>query len=151
MSLSNAVLARVIDIRHPVLLLDEFDELQRGDKELFAAVMQTINSGYKNSGRRTILVQVKGGDWQPKDLSTFCPKMLSGIAEIPLSTRTRCIPIFMERLGRNERVAEIDQYITEPEANALYVRCQDWTKEHLAELRDARPGAPPELGHRQRE
>jgi len=80
--LSEAVLARVIEKEHPVLLLDELDELQKGNKELLAAIMATINSGYKKSGCRVVLVQ-KRNEWEPKRLSTFCAKMLASIGKLP--------------------------------------------------------------------
>jgi hypothetical protein len=124
--LSEAVLARTIDKEHPVLLLDELDELQKGNKELLAAIMATLNSGYKKSGRRTILVQVKGRDWEPKHLSTFCPKMLASIGKLPAAARSRSIPVRMERLAPGEHVHDVDEYIIEPEANRLFSRAQDW-------------------------
>lgn len=151
MSMTNAVLARVIERDRPVLLLDEIDQIQNGDKELKAAVMATINSGYKKSGRRTILVQTKGKDWEPKHFSTFCAKALSGIANLDPATQSRCIPIRMDRLSPNEKVQDIDEYVTEPEANSIFGRAEEWAKQNLVRLRDARPSAPVELRNRQRE
>jgi len=150
-SLSEAVLGRYIEQHQPTLLLDELDKLLAGNKDLRNAVMSVINSGYKKSGKRIVNQPVKGGGWEAKELSTFCPKILASISDLPPDTQSRCTPIRMERLAHGERVAEIDEYITEPEANALFGRAQDWAKLHLKELRDARPDAPSELGHRQRE
>jgi hypothetical protein len=151
MSLTNAVMARKIDQSHPVLMLDEIDNVLAGDKELLAAIKATINSGYKKSGKRTILEPVKGGGWVAKDLSTFCPKILSGISGLPDATKSRCIPIEMERMLPGDRVDDLDEYIIEPEAGALHGRAHDWATHNLKRLKDARPTAPPELGHRQRE
>lgn len=148
--LSEALLARFIEQEHPVLLLDELDELQKGNKELLAAIMATINSGYKQSGCRIVLVQ-KGKKWEPKRLSTFCSKMLASIGKLPSAAASRSIEIRMERLGPGESVQEFDEFITEPEASALFLRAQDWARAHLQELRDARPSCPPELRNRQRE
>jgi|ERR1019366_5469469 hypothetical protein len=147
---SEALLARVIERDHPPLLLDEIDKLKRGNKEMFAAVMAVINSGYKKSGCRDILVPCKGG-WEAKALSTFCPKVLAGISDLPADTTSRCIPIAMERMFHEDRVQEIDEYITGPRANELFNRAADWAKPNLKRLRDARPDAPAALGHRQRE
>jgi Protein of unknown function (DUF3631) len=151
MSVTNAVLGRKIDQSHPVLMIDEIDNVLAGDKELLAAIKATINSGYKRSGNRSILEPVKGGGWTCKSLSTFCPKILSGISGLPDATKSRCIPIEMERMLPGDRVADLDEYIIEPEANALYARAHDWASHNLKRLRDARPTAPAELGHRQRE
>jgi hypothetical protein len=147
---SEAVLARAIDLEHPVLLLDEMDEQQKMNKELVSAIMATINSGYKRSGCRVVLV-VKGKEWEPKRLSTFCPKMLASIGKLPAAATSRSIPIRMERLAPGETVAEIDEYITEPEARDLFERAQTWADLHRAGLRDARPICPGELRNRKRE
>ena len=60
MSVTNAVLGRRIDQSHPVLMLDEIDNVLAGDKELLAAIKATVNGGYKRSGNRSILEPVKG-------------------------------------------------------------------------------------------
>jgi hypothetical protein len=150
MSMSAAVLAREIEQNHPTLLIDEFDQTLAGDKETLSLVMGAINSGYRKSGKRLVSVQVKGG-WESRRLSVFCPKVLSGISGLPAITASRCIPINMQRMKPGERVADIDEYITEPEANELSNRCEVWSKAHLKQLRDARPEGLDTLGHRQRE
>jgi len=111
MSVTNAVLGRKIDQSHPVLMLDEIDNLLAGDKELLAAIKATVNSGYKKSGSRSILEPIKGGGWVCKNLSTFCPKILSGISGLPEATKSRCIPIEMERMLPGDRVHDLDEYI----------------------------------------
>jgi hypothetical protein len=150
MGCSAAVLPRAIHEEHPVLLIDEVDQLMTADKELWATILQTINSGYKKSGTRLVSETGKGG-WTYKKLSTFCAKALSGISGLPPTTASRCISIFMERMKPDDRVVEIDEYVTEPEANELFGRCQVWSKAHLKQLRNARPKGLDELGHRQRE
>jgi hypothetical protein len=150
-STTSAVLSRAIHAFLPVLLLDELDKLQEGDKDLLAAVLATINSGYKKSGYRLLLEPVKGGGWKPKKLSTFCPKILCGINSLPKVTRSRCIPIAMERMLPGDRVHDVDEFITEPEARKLFHRAKDWAAQNLEKLRKARPDSPNGLGHRQRE
>jgi hypothetical protein len=150
MGCSAAVLPRAIHQKHPVLLIDEVDTLMEGDKELWATIRQVINSGYKKSGTK-LVSEVAKGRWTYKELSTFCAKALSGISGLPPTTLSRCVPISMKRMLPRDRVTEIDEYVTEPEANELFNRCDAWGKAHLKKLRDARPDAPQELGHRQRE
>ena len=114
--------------------------------------MQTVNSGYKKSGNRLVLEPSKDGrGWVTRKLNTFCPKVLSGISRLPPATASRCFPIEMQRMMPTDRVQEKHEYITEPEARALFRRCQAWAKTNLKALRDARPDAPEALGHRQRE
>jgi hypothetical protein len=153
MGVSVAALARAIEQDHPVLLLDEVDQYLAGDRELLAAIMQTINSGYKKSGNRLVPEPSKDGGrgWVTRKLNTFCPKVLSGISGLPLATASRCIPIDMQRMLPTDRVKEKHEYITEPEAKVLFQRCQVWGKANLKALSDARPDAPAALGHRQRE
>jgi len=150
-SCTSAVLARPIECLRPILLMDEIDKLVAGDEDLRVAIFATINSGYKDSGYRLILEPEKGGGWKPKKLSTFSPKMLGGISSLPPDTLSRCIPFEMERMLPNDRVAEIDEFITEPEGQKLCDRAQKCARENHKQLRDARPDAPASLGHRQRE
>jgi hypothetical protein len=150
-SLSNAVLSRAIDTWCPTLLLDELDQLLAGDKDLLASIMATINSGYKKSGRRVVLEPTKGGGWAVKELSTFCPKMLAGISSLPPATKSRCIPITMEKMLPRDRVEEPDEYVLEPLAKGLFSRAEAWAAANLEQLRNARPATLAELGHRQRE
>src|SRR5579864_1204282 len=77
--------------------------------------------------------------------------MLSGISSLPAVTLSRCIPITMERMLPGDRVEEIDEFIIEPEAKALFHKASAWASKNLSQLRAARPAAPSELGHRQRE
>jgi len=148
---TGSALARAIDEFHPVLLIDEFDQLRSGDRDLFAAVLAMVNSGYKKSGYRLVNLPQKGQEWKPGKQSTFSPKMLSGISILPPATQSRCIPIAMERMLPGDRVAETDEYITEPEARELFDRAERWAEASKERLRLLRPDSPPELGHRQRE
>jgi hypothetical protein len=150
-SCTAAVLSRSINDDRPVLMIDEFDQLQAGDKDLLAAILATVNSGYKKSGCRYILEPVKGGGWQRKKVSTFCPKILSGISSLPATTKTRCIPIHMERLAPGDCVSDPDEYIIEPQAAALKVRAASWAAQNLDQLAVARPDSPQVLRNRQRE
>jgi len=151
-SVTNAVLARAISNDPlPALMIDEFDELQKGDKELLASVTATLNSGYKKSGNRLILEPDGGGGWVVKRLSTYCPKIISGIGSVPDQTESRSIPVRMERLAPGDKVDDPDEYITEPQAAELKSRADAWARQHLDALRKARPDSPPELRNRQRE
>jgi hypothetical protein len=150
-SSTAAVLSRCINDDRPVLMVDEFDQLMSGDKELLAAVLATVNSGYKASGCRYILEPTKGGGWHKKKLSTYCPKILAGISSLPPSTKTRCVPINMERLAPGDSVEDPDEYVIEPEAQKLKTAAAGWAQQHLAELAVARPDSPPALRNRQRE
>src|SRR5439155_21357030 len=107
-----------------------------------AAVLATINSGYKKTGYRLLLEPQKGGGWTPRKLSTFSPKILSGISSLPQVTRSRCIPISMERMLPGDRVDEIDEFIIEPEARELFRRASLWAMQNMEQLRTARPAAP---------
>jgi hypothetical protein len=150
-SCTDAVLSRSINEDRPVLMVDEFDQLQAGDKELLAAILATVNSGYKKSGCRYILEPIKGGGWQRKKLSTFCPKILSGISSLPATTKTRCVPWPMERLAPGDHVSDPDEYIIEPQAAKLFARAARWAAQHRDQIAAARPDSPQALRNRQRE
>jgi len=146
-----AVLARTIEEEQPTLLIDEFDQTQDGDKDLLCAVMKTLNSGYKKSGKRIVLEPTRSGGWQRKSFSTFCPKILAGISSLPPHIKSRSIPINMERLAPGDHVSDPEEWVIEPQAAKLKARAETWAAQHLEELTRARPDSPPSLRNRQRE
>jgi hypothetical protein len=151
-AITNAALSRGIERFKPVMLLDELDMILKGDPETKAALLSTINSGYKCSGYRIVSEKSKGEGWDVRKLSTFSPKALAGIdGLLPDATRSRCIPIRMERAPRGHRLADPDDLIVEQESNYLFAMAAEWAKQNARNLRDARPDCPKELGHRQRE
>jgi hypothetical protein len=64
--------------------------------EGIADTLAVINSGYKRGGTRPVLVPVKGGGWDVKEMPTFSPVALAGNnPTLPDDTRSRIIRVLL--------------------------------------------------------
>ncbi len=98
---SAAVLPRKIDAECPTLLLDETDAAFRGAKDYAEALRGILNTGWRRGGKTSLCIG-QGKDISYKDFSTFCPKMLAGIGDLPDTIADRCVAIEMKRRTREE-------------------------------------------------
>jgi hypothetical protein len=142
-----AALVRKVDAEAPTLLLDESDAAFRGDREYSEALRGLLNSGWRRGGKATVCAK-KGGDWVTRDFSTFCPKAIAGIGNLPDTIVDRAIPIEMKRktVGENaarfrwREVCEVVGRLREDLAASCSVS--------LPVLTSARPEMPRELDDR---
>lgn len=101
-NISAAILYRLIEARHPTMLVDETDTIygktvtEQGD-----ALRSVLNSGYSSSGRAHRMGK-EGGQQVFEEFSTFSPKMLAGLNPLPDAVETRCIPIRLRRRLESE-------------------------------------------------
>jgi hypothetical protein len=151
---STAVLVRKIDAESPTLLLDESDAAFSGNKrqagpskEYAEALRGILNSGYRRGGVASLCVG-QGANITYKDFSTFCPKAIAGIGQLPDTVADRSIPIRLKRAPRGtvERFCERE---TPQEGYELGARVGVWCTANLERLRDARPEIPAQLSDRQ--
>lgn len=100
-SLTGPALFRTIERYGPALILDEIDQLFRRKGEDTADIVAVLNSGFQRNGQITRLV---GPKHETTQFSTFCPKILLGIANtsVPDTIRDRSIPIEMVRRNTNQ-------------------------------------------------
>jgi hypothetical protein len=144
---SAAALVRKVDAECPTLLLDESDAAFGGDKDYAEALRGILNSGYRRSGRCTVCIG-QGGNIQARDFSTFSPKAIAGIGQLPDTIADRSIAIQLRRRSTDEPCArwrERDGHLEAvPFRDALAV----WALEHIEALRAARPSLPDGLNDR---
>lgn len=144
-----AVLYRKIDARHPALLLDESDTAFGSGREYAEALRGILNSGYRRSGATSACVG-SGANITYQDFSTFCPKAIAGIGELPDTVADRCIPLRLKRArpGEVERFRRRD---VEDAATWLREELAAWAIANVEGLREARPSLPSELSARQQD
>jgi hypothetical protein len=70
-SVTAAVIYRVIEQRHPTLLIDEVDSFLSLHEEMRGI----LNSGHQRDGARVL--RSVGDEHEPRDFSTWCPKVLA--------------------------------------------------------------------------
>jgi hypothetical protein len=101
-AISPAMIPRVIEAKHPTLLLDEFDTLIIDNE----ALRGVINSGFDRGS--VIIIGVKvGEDWEPREFSPWCPQALAGIGNLPDTIADRSFKIELERKPRDVKVARL--------------------------------------------
>lgn len=129
-NMSEAALYRTIDQESGTLLIDEADTFlpNRG------AMVGILNSGYK---RKTAFV-VRGGKAGLEKKSTFCPKAIAMIGEMPETLKDRSIHIRLERKSPEEKVFPIAEEGPD-ELSLLRARLLRWVVDNGEDVADAKP------------
>jgi hypothetical protein len=147
---SAAVLIRKIDSEQPTLLLDESDAAFAGEKEYAEALRGVLNTGHRRGGKASCCVG-QGTAITFKDFSTFSPKAIAGIGNLPDTIADRSIPIRLKRAARCEHVERFRRRDVEAEALGLRGRLEAWSAVTVENLRTARPVLPDALTDRQQD
>ena len=121
---SAAALVRKTDALSPTLLLDESDAAFGGDKENAEALRGILNTGYRRSGRTTLCVG-QGANLTFKDFSTFGPKAIAGIGQLPSTVTDRAIPIELKRRTKDEPVERFRERDAGAQARPIYDHFSD--------------------------
>lgn len=145
-----AVLYRKIDAESPTLLLDESDAAFRSGEEYGEALRGILNSGHRRGGKATCCLR-QGVDTSYKDFSTFSPKAIAGIGELPDTVRDRSVPIRLKRKTQADKVERFRLRNVRPEAELLREQLEAWCGANIERLRDARPELPEALTDRQQD
>lgn len=148
---SAALLSRMINARPRTLLLDEVDRALDPKAEATKDLIAILNSGYRKGATRPVLVPVKGGEWDPQEMSTYAPVALAGNSpRLPDDTRSRIIRIVLmpDADGSAEETNWEDH--AEPAA-ALCESLEAWSETVAESVRALRPEMPEGCKGRNRE
>lgn len=106
MGASEPSIFRRIELQQPTLMLDEFDNFDIGTRKSLLAM---LNSGYKQNGIVSRMALGKSKNWDEfQDFSTWCPKVLCGIGNLPDNLSSRCITIKLRRKLSVEKTESIN-------------------------------------------
>ena len=100
-NMSDAAIYRCIKQEKPTLLMDEADTYLMKNK----AMIGILNSGYK---MKTGFV-VRSGKNGIEKMTTFCPKAIALIGEMPETLKDRSIHIRLERKSPDEKVEAVPE------------------------------------------
>jgi putative DNA primase/helicase len=130
-----AAMFRLIELVHPTLLVDEAETFVRENEDLRGI----LNSGHTK--RTAYVLRTVGEEHEPRLFSTWTPKMLAGIGQLPETIRDRSLVLAMARKTRQERVAkwrerDVARY------GDLCRRCVRWAADHREALAQAEPTVP---------
>jgi Protein of unknown function (DUF3631) len=142
-----AALVRKVDFSQPTLLLDEFDATMNGDKEFAEVLRGTLNSGYRKGGAVTVCVG-QGANLVTKDYSTFCPKAIAGLGQLPHTVASRSIPVRLKKRKASEPIARFRERKAQPSGEAIAGGIALALEPLIGELEHAEPHLPDELSDR---
>lgn len=142
-NISPAALFRVIDLKKPTLLIDEADTFVSLNEELRGV----LNSGHARSTAYVWRCEGEGADLAPRQFSTWCPKSVALIGELPATLQARSIVIRLRRKLSSERVAKI-KVADEAAFLELRRKLARWAADHAQGLSHAEPVMPAGLANR---
>jgi len=128
-NVTPAATFRVIEELRPTLLIDEGDSFLRENDEL---------SGILNSGHArdtAFVVRVNPQTYRLERFSTWAPKAIALIGELPPTLSDRAILIRLTRKLPQEKVERLP-LVTPAEWRALQCKLRRWAEDHLASLQE---------------
>ncbi|MCZ6657985.1 MAG: DUF3631 domain-containing protein [Gammaproteobacteria bacterium] len=138
-NISPAALYRAVDKWHCTLFIDELDTKLKDNDELRGI----LNSGHTRDA--AFVIRAVPPSFEPHKFSTWCPKMLALIGELPCTLADRSIEIPMRRKRRDE---VIDKLRLQTCFDGIEARCRRWVADHAEDLKNAEPSIPSELHDR---
>src|SRR5262249_16771044 len=142
-----ASIFRFIEKNHGVgLIFDDGEGYVRADNH---DMMSILDSGHCRSG--AAVLRCDGDAHDPKAFSTWTPKAIGKVGELPASLKTRSLVIGMKRKRADEKV---DDFTPEDEKRlrkGLARKIARWVWDHKHDLRIANPEVPTGLFNRSRD
>lgn len=142
-NITAAAVFRAIEMWRPTLLVDEADTFLAEREELRGV----INSGHNRRSAAVIRVVEENGEQVPKKFSTWAPKAIAQIKDLPDTLQDRSVAIRLRRKLPGEKVARFRadrvQHLTD--INRQVAR---WAQDNLDALREMDAETPSQLHDR---
>lgn len=134
-NISPAAVFRTIDRYHPTLLIDEADTFLKDNDELRGV----LNSGHTRSS--AFVIRVEGDDHEPVKFSTWGPKAISMIGNLPETLQDRSVVVELRRKFQGESAVKINIDF-EAACADLRKKCRRWSNDNKHKLTITRPQMP---------
>jgi putative DNA primase/helicase len=108
-NITAPALFRAVEAWRPTLLIDEADSFISNSDELRGV----LNSGHTRWSSYVIRTVEIGGEHLPKRFSTWCPKVIALIGDLPDTLQDRSIVISMKRKAPGETVKKLRYPMTD--------------------------------------
>jgi hypothetical protein len=132
---SPALIPRMLESGMRTVLLDEVDRSLRPDKPGVEDMIAILNSGYKFGATRPVLVPVKGGGWEPRDMPTHAPVAMAGNSPyLPADTVSRLLRILLMP-DLDDQIEESDWEAITDDATALRDTAARWADNIRADIK----------------
>ena len=142
-NVTAAALFRTVEAYQPTLLVDEADSFFERSDDLRGI----LNSGHFRSG--AIVIRCAGDDNEPRIYSTWAPKAIALIGELPATLAARSVILQMRRVRPDESLRPVRLDRIHVELEPLLRKGARWAADHLEELKGADPVVPDGLRDRQ--
>lgn len=143
-NITTAALFRAVEHFRPTLLVDEADTFLQDREELRGV----LNSGHARAG--AIVVRTVGDDYEPRTFSTWAPKAIALIGDLPGTLEDRAVVVRMRRRAPGEEVERL-RLDRLHELEPLRRKLARWTEDNADRLREADPELPDGLHDRARD
>jgi hypothetical protein len=119
-SVSPAVIVRLVSSGRPTILYDEIDGVFGNAKvqEANTDLRSVLNTGYRR-GAKVHRCVTHGKKIETEELDAFAPVAVAGLRDLPDTLDSRSIFIRMKRRAPDERVEQFRQRYNEPEAKSI--------------------------------
>ena len=144
-NISPAALYRVVDDRHPVLLVDEADTIF-GKGERAEELRGLMNAGHRKGNPVYRMKGARGTELASFD--PFCPKVIAAIGDLPDTIADRSITIRLQRKRPDEEVARFRIRYHVPAGRKIGERIAQVMEYHRDVLAGATPPIPDGLADR---
>ena len=134
-NISPAAIYRVAELCKPTLLIDEGCTFINGNDELRGI----LNSGHTRD--TAFVVRIEGDNLEPKRFSTWTPKALAMIGDLPDTIKDRSIVISMRRRLPGEVVSKTPLNASEQFLD-IRRKCKRWATDHFEQLTKHIPTMP---------
>ena len=141
-SITAATLFRTVEKYRPTLLIDEADTFLADHDDLRGV----LNSGHRRS--QAWVLRTVGDDHEPKKFSTWCPKALAKIGELPGTLEDRSIVVRMRRRAPGESVERFRLDRDPEKLQPLARQAARWAADNIDALKPADPDVPEDLHDR---
>lgn len=139
---SPALIPRMLESAMRTVLLDEIDRSLRPDKPGVEDMFAILNSGYKFGATRPVLVPVKGGGWEPRDMPTHAPVAMAGNSpHLPADTVSRLLRILLMP-DLDDQIEESDWEAITDDAIALRDHIARWADSIRTEIKGLKVELP---------
>jgi len=134
-NISPAAIYRVTELCKPTLLIDEADTFMRDNDELRGI----INAGHTRD--TAYVIKCDGEQNEPKKFSTWAPKALAMIGDLPDTNKDRSIVISMRRKMSGEVVLKMPLNASEQFLD-IRRKCKRWATDNFDQLTRYVPTMP---------
>ncbi len=134
-NISPAAIYRVTELCRPTLLIDEADTFLKDNDELRGV----INSGHSKD--TAFVIKCDGDQYEPKKFSTWTPKAIAMIGDLPDTIKDRSIVISMRRRLPGETISKMPLNATDQFTN-IRRKCKRWATDNFGQLTKYVPAMP---------